>query len=82
VPASLVRFARTRRFRQATNVMAGTLELDPHELTRHLVRAMAALANALDTDLGDTDWGRILDALLLIVTHPGTDQQARTGTRI
>lgn len=75
VPASLVRFARTPRFRQATAAMATARQLDSRELARHLIPAMAALAGALSTDLSDVDWGRILDALLLTAAHP----QPRTG---
>lgn len=81
VPASLVRFARTRRFRRAVEVIAAARALDRDELTRQLVHAMAGLGNALHADLGDTDWGRILDALLLVVTQPGTDERIRGGPR-
>jgi transcriptional regulator with XRE-family HTH domain len=78
VPASLVRFARTPRFRHATATMATARQLDPRELARHLIPAMAALASALSTDLSDPDWGRILDALLLTAAHPHTSQQTRS----
>lgn len=70
VPASLVRFARTPRFRHATAAMARARQLDPGELAQRLIPAMAALASALGADLSDPDWGRILDALLLTATHP------------
>lgn len=70
VPASLIRFARTARFRHATATMAAARQLGPDDLARRLVPAMAALAAALEAEPSDTDWGRVLDALLLITTHP------------
>lgn len=69
-PASLVRFCRTQRFRRAAQAMAGALGTDPPDLSRDLVAALAQLATALGTDPGETGWGRILDALLLVTTHP------------
>jgi len=70
VPASLVRFARTPRFRSAVTTIAEARRLDPPALAHQLVTALGALAGAFSTDLSDTDWGRILDALLLTATHP------------
>jgi hypothetical protein len=34
------------------------------------VAALAMLAQAMGTDLTEADWWRLLDALLLIATHP------------
>ena len=70
VPAALVRFGRTARFRQAVSAIAGPLGLEPGELSARLVAALAALAHAIDTDLSEADWSRILDALLLVAAHP------------
>ncbi|HEY7432423.1 MAG TPA: helix-turn-helix transcriptional regulator [Streptosporangiaceae bacterium] len=69
-PASLVRFCRGQRFRRAARAMASALGTDPRDLSRDLVGALAQLASILGTDLGETDWGRILDALLLVTTYP------------
>lgn len=69
-PASLVRFCRTQRFRRAARAMADGLGADTRDLSRDLVAALAQLATALGTDPGETGWGRILDALLLVATHP------------
>jgi hypothetical protein len=34
------------------------------------VVALAGLAQALGRDLGEADWWRLLDALLLVAVHP------------
>jgi hypothetical protein len=34
------------------------------------VVALAGLAQAMGRDLGEADWWRLLDALLLIAAHP------------
>jgi transcriptional regulator with XRE-family HTH domain len=70
VPASLVRLGRTARFRRTVAVVTATLHLDADEFSAQLVTALAALAHALGKDLAEPDWWRILDALLLIATHP------------
>src|SRR5215467_5262817 len=43
-PASRVRLGRSGRFRQAVTVIAGTLGLDPEQLSAQLVAALAMLA--------------------------------------
>ena len=70
VPASLVRFGRSARFREAVRAIAGTLDLETDELSARLVAALAMLADAMSKDLGAGDWSRILDALLLVAAHP------------
>jgi transcriptional regulator with XRE-family HTH domain len=72
VPASLVRLGRTSRFRRAVRVMAAALELDAEEFSSQLVAALAMLAHTTGRDLTETDWWRLLDALLLIAAHPAT----------
>ena len=72
VPASLVRLGRTSRFRRAVKVMAAALELDAEEFSSQLVAALAMLAQTTGRDLTETDWWRLLDALLLIAAHPAT----------
>ena len=72
VPALLVRFGRTARFRQAVRVMTATLGVDAGEFSAHLVAVLAALADSMGKDLAEPDWCRILDALLLVATHPAT----------
>src|SRR5215471_1900869 len=52
LPASLVRFGRTSRFRQATQAMAHRLGVDAQDLSLHLVGALAQLASAINTDPG------------------------------
>jgi transcriptional regulator with XRE-family HTH domain len=70
MPASLVRLGRTPRFRQAVTVMATTLGLDAEEFSVQLVAALAVIAHSMGCDLAEADWWRLLDALLLIATHP------------
>jgi transcriptional regulator with XRE-family HTH domain len=70
VPASLVRFGRTARFRQAVTSIATALDLDTDEFSARLVTTLAALAHTTGRDLAEPDWWRILDALLLIAVHP------------
>ena len=72
IPASLVRLGRTARFRHAVAVMAAarrrTAEAD--ELSVRLVAALAAIGAAMDRDLAEADWWRLLDALMLVAAHP------------
>jgi len=69
VPASLVRLGRTARFRQAVKAMTATLDVNAAEFSARLVAALAALAHAMDKDLTEPDWWRILDALVLVAAH-------------
>jgi len=75
VPASLVRFSRSARFRRAAETMAQARESGgggqgAAELSARLVAALAGLAQAMGTDPGEADWSRIIDALLLVAVHP------------
>ncbi len=72
VPASLVRLGRTARFRQAVGAMTAALDVEAGEFSARFVAALAALAHAMGKDLAEPDWYRILDALLLVATHPAT----------
>jgi len=65
-PGSLVRLGRTQRFREATRAMAAALGRDADELAAALVPALALLGQALGRDLGEPDWWRLMDALLLV----------------
>ena len=70
MPASLVRLGRTPRFRQAASDIATTLGLDADEFSLQLVAVLATIARTTGKDLAEADWWRLLDALLLIATHP------------
>jgi len=72
VPASLVRLGRTARFRQVVAVMTAALDVDPGEFSAQFVRALAALADSMHKELAESDWCRVLDALLLVAAHPVT----------
>jgi transcriptional regulator with XRE-family HTH domain len=70
VPASLVRLGRTARFRRAVAAITATLDLDAEEFSDRFVAALAAVAHSMGKDLAEPDWCRIVDALLLVATHP------------
>jgi hypothetical protein len=48
-------------------VMAGA---DDQEFTARLLGALASLAAAMGRDLGEADWARLLDAVLLVSALP------------
>jgi transcriptional regulator with XRE-family HTH domain len=70
VPASLVRLARTIRFRRAATAIAAALEQDTALLSAQLITALAALADTMGKDFTEPDWWRLLDALLLVAAYP------------
>jgi len=70
IPPSLVRLGRSARFRGAVAVMATALGAAPDELSVRLVAALAAIGAAMDRDLAEADWWRLLDALTLVAAHP------------
>jgi len=70
MPASLVRFGRSDRFRHDTATLAGALGVDPAGFGVQLVTALGTLAAALGVDVGESGWARLMDALLLIIHHP------------
>jgi len=72
VPASLVRLGRTARFRQTLAAITAARELDADEFSAQMVAALAAVAHSMRLELAEPDWWRILDALLLVATHPVT----------
>jgi transcriptional regulator with XRE-family HTH domain len=69
-PPSLVRLGRSPRFQRDAGLLADSLGVDTGEFSVRLISALAGLAAAVDTDPGEPGWGRLLDALLLIVQHP------------
>jgi transcriptional regulator with XRE-family HTH domain len=70
LPPSLVRLGRSARFQRDAGLLAEALGADPAELSVQLIGALAGLAACLGTDPGESGWGRLLDALLLIGVHP------------
>jgi transcriptional regulator with XRE-family HTH domain len=72
VPGSLVRLGRTDRFRRAAQLMAAQLGADEPEFRAQLVDALATLGGTLRRDLGEADWWRLLDALLLVAACPAS----------
>jgi transcriptional regulator with XRE-family HTH domain len=69
-PPSLVRLGRSARFQRDADLLAASLGADPAEFSVRLIGALAGLAATLGADPGESGWGRLLDALLLIVEHP------------
>jgi transcriptional regulator with XRE-family HTH domain len=72
LPASLVRLGRTPRFRDTMTASAAALNVDADDFGRQTVSALATLAQALGGDLTEADWWRLLDAVLLVATHPAS----------
>ncbi|WP_181449176.1 helix-turn-helix domain-containing protein [Nonomuraea aridisoli] len=70
VPPSLQEFARGRRFRHAVGTLAGLLGEDDRAVRTRLFDALAGAAAPLGRDLPETDWQRLLDALVLVMGHP------------
>jgi transcriptional regulator with XRE-family HTH domain len=70
IPASLVRLGRTARFRRTVTVMAAGRDVAADELSVRLVAVLAAMGTAVDRDLAEADWWRLLDALTLVAAHP------------
>jgi transcriptional regulator with XRE-family HTH domain len=67
-PASLVRLARTDRFRALVGTLAGA-DRDPGELAKGLVDLLARVGPVLAVQPGAADRWRLLDALLLVCLH-------------
>jgi hypothetical protein len=59
-----------RTLEPAVTAIATALGLNPDELSAQFVTSLAALARTIGQDLAEPDWGRILDAFLLIAAHP------------
>jgi transcriptional regulator with XRE-family HTH domain len=72
LPQSLVRLSRTHRFRRDIQGLAQALGQQPEEVSTHVIRALAQIAQAMGRDLAEADWWRLLDALLLVGAHPHT----------
>lgn len=72
LPASLVRLGRTARFRDTMTDSAAARNVEADDFGRQIVPALAMLAQALGGDLTDADWWRLLDAVLLVATHPAS----------
>lgn len=70
IPASLVRLGRSVRFQRDVTDLAESLGADPALFSAQLIGALAGLASLLGADPGEAGWGRMLDALLLVVQHP------------
>jgi transcriptional regulator with XRE-family HTH domain len=80
-PPSLVRLGRSPRFQREAAVLAESLGADAGEFSARLIGALAGLAAALGVDPGESGWGRVLDALLLIVAHPIPQARAEDHLR-
>jgi transcriptional regulator with XRE-family HTH domain len=68
-PPSLVRVARTDRFRRTAATLAAP-DRDPAEVAAALVDLLSRVGPTVGADPADADWWRILDALLLVGLHP------------
>jgi hypothetical protein len=74
-PASLVRVARTERFRRVAVELAGP-DRTADGVATALVDLLARVGPALGVEPDEVDWFRLLDALLLIGLHSHRDTGA------
>ena len=72
-PASVLRFARTTRFRDTATRLATYADVPEQSVRQRLIALLTAAQAAVATDLSATDYARFLDALLL-TTLPPADQ--------
>jgi transcriptional regulator with XRE-family HTH domain len=71
-PASLVRVARTERFRGVVTELSRP-DRSRAEIATAVVDLLARVGPALGTEPTEADWWRLLDTLLLIGLHPVND---------
>lgn len=70
-PASLIRVARSERFRRVAVELAGP-DRDVSEIAAALVDLLARVGPAIGVEPDDVDWWRLLDTLLLVGLHSGS----------
>jgi hypothetical protein len=56
--------------RRPANRRTAALGIDAGEFSAQLLAALAVLGSTMGRDLAAADWWRLLDAMLLIATHP------------
>jgi transcriptional regulator with XRE-family HTH domain len=66
LPAALVRLSRGPRFRRDVQVIAEATGEEPGAV----LEALARTAAVIHRELAETDWLRLLDALVLVAAHP------------
>ncbi|MFD7660422.1 helix-turn-helix domain-containing protein [Actinosynnema sp. NPDC059797] len=80
LPPALLRLSRTDAFRHDVATLAHATDQDPTTLTGPLLDVLARLGAITGRDPAETDWHRLLDALLLITLHPRGPRRGRTRT--
>jgi transcriptional regulator with XRE-family HTH domain len=70
LPAPLVRLGRNARFRRDVALLAEQRGADPTALAGRVLEALAGLATLTGRVVGEGDWFRLLDALVLVTLHP------------
>jgi transcriptional regulator with XRE-family HTH domain len=70
LPATLVRLSRSARFRRDVALIAESRAVDPTVLAGRVLDVLAGLAALTGRELGEGDWFRLLDALVLVTLHP------------
>lgn len=70
LPESLIRFARLPRFAAETERLAAVAGQPVVAVRERLLTAMSGLGGVAGRPLGELDWQRILDVVILI-NHPG-----------
>ncbi|MET7335790.1 helix-turn-helix transcriptional regulator [Nonomuraea sp. NPDC005650] len=69
-PPSLLEFAKGGRFGRECAALAAALNEEEQAVRTTLLATMTAVGGTLRRDLGEADWQRLLDALVLILAHP------------
>jgi hypothetical protein len=58
------------RFRRDIRLMADALDTEPAVVTAQVLDALARMAGVTNRELGEYDWFRLLDAMMLVAAHP------------
>lgn len=69
-PQSVVKLSRSRRFQATAAALAAASGQETHHVSARLLGAFSLLTEALGDDVGEHDWWRVLDALVLVAEHP------------
>lgn len=69
-PQSVVKLSRSRRFQATAAALAEASGQEPQDVSARLISALSLLTEALGNEVGEHDWWRVLDALVLIAEHP------------
>jgi transcriptional regulator with XRE-family HTH domain len=73
IPLPLIRLSRRARFRHQAGLAAAGLGQDREDVTARMINGVALAAAALDRDLAEADYWRLIDALTIIAATTGLE---------